>query len=191
MTVQRISINMVNMKKNYGIAVLLVTGLMCAGCASVRKTVVDSVVEISRSIWGSSTRALEESRDTAIRRTFQCSFSDCFDAVILLTQTDAPAGYAEDTGIGLNPEEEEDDESSQTPVIRKILDLFLKDKWKGIIVVMGVPGNVDTTEVGIFFTPWEEGSVQVEIASLSKYAKITVSEIVFKELKEHYRESAP
>ena len=51
---------------------------------------------------------------------------------------------------------------------------------------MGIAGNVDTTEVGIFFDDMGQGTVRVEISSLSSTAKRKVAKAVFAELEKHF-----
>ena len=191
-------------KRNCGIMILCIIVLTAVGCAHVRESAVESVVEFSKSLWGSSTRALENARSEALVKTFQCTVDECFDAVIHLTQTVAPEPVFEND----DPDAEKDEDAQEVEegenldvFIRKsdkILGLFIENRAKRHIVVMGVPGSGDTTEVGIFFSsvddpagPAKGGDVRIEVSSLSKNAKITASQIVFKELGEHYPETAP
>ena len=51
-----------------------------------------------------------------------------------------------------------------------------------LIVVMGIEGNVDTTEVGIFFTQPNLTTVKLEVSSLSSNAKRRVAQVIFDEL---------
>src|SRR5438105_841828 len=88
------------------------------------------VVETVKTVWGSSTRALEDARDEAIKKTYHCPYDECFDAVLSLARN----------------------EPSLTPTSPKFFDIFIKDRVKSHIIVMGIKGNVDTTEVGIFLT---------------------------------------
>jgi len=69
-----------------------------------------------------------------------------------------------------------------TPPKIASFSIFLQDRIRCHIVVMDVPGNIDTTEVGIFFAPAGVASVTVDISSLSSSAKRRVSEVVFPEL---------
>jgi hypothetical protein len=63
-----------------------------------------------------------------------------------------------------------------------VFDIFIKDSKKHRLVVMGIAGNVETTEVGIFFTQPTLTTVKIEVSSLSSSAKRTVSEKTFEEL---------
>ena len=60
--------------------------------------------------------------------------------------------------------------------------IFQKDEIKGYIVIMGVPGYVDTTEVGIFFVEVSDNEVRIELSSLSTNAKRAVAKALFKAL---------
>ena len=62
-------------------------------------------------------------------------------------------------------------------------EIFIKDKNQGTIVIMGIPGNVNTTEVGIFLDKEGVSQTKVEVSSLSSSAKLKVSEILFEELR--------
>jgi hypothetical protein len=73
------------------------------------------------------------------------------------------------------------------PVVQQtVLDLFLQDKAKRHIIVMGVPTSIDTTEVGVFFEPTGAGETRVEISSLSTNAKTRAAEIIFAELEKSF-----
>lgn len=126
-------------------------------------------VEIARALWGSSTRALERSRGEAVRQTFRCSLDEAMDRVVDLSR----------------------DDLTVTPVRKRYFEIFSENRVKGIIVVMKVPGHIDTTEVGIFFVPQDDRSTLVEVASLSLNAKQVVSEIVFSALKKNYAVKNP
>jgi len=117
--------------------------------------------ECGKTIWGSSTRALETARASGIRDTFPCSSRACFDAVLDLTYT----------------------RTKTRPDQTRRFQLFQQNRAEGHIVVMNVPGSVDTTEVGIFFDAIGQGQTQVEIASLSSAAASTTAEIVFAALQ--------
>ena len=133
--------------------------LLCFwGCAPIQ--------EAGRTLWGSSTRALEKSRDEALIQSFNCSLDACYDTALELTgQGQQPAspppaelslGQAQDTFV-----------------------LFSEDRRVHLFVVMGVPGSINTTEVGVFFTSVRADVVRVEVASLSSYAKTRVADALF------------
>lgn len=61
--------------------------------------------------------------------------------------------------------------------------IFSQNEVRGLVVLMGVPGYVDTTEVGVFLTQLpEQQGVKVEVASRSSPAKRVVAQILFGEL---------
>lgn len=144
--------------------VILIYTIFLVGCQTVYEPV--------KMIWGSSTYRLEKERVNAIRETFNCSLAECFEAVLDLTETKI-----------VKPANDEDQEE----VVAKYFDLFLKKPEKSMMVVMNVPGNIDTTEVGIFFSRVQQKTTSVEISSLSSSAKRTVSEIIFKVLRERFQ----
>ena len=116
---------------------------LCSSCA-----VWDNTQEVGKTLWGSSTRALENARDNAMTKTYEKSYWDCVRSAIDIVK-------------------------------RKKLVLFKKDEIKGYLVVMGIPGSVSTTEVGIFFDELTDTQTRVEISSLSTNAKRKVSKILF------------
>jgi len=143
------------MKKLNIISILCL--LLCVGgCAQITET--------AKTVWGSSTRALENARVDAISKTYRCSLSDCFDAVLSL---------ARDAKVA---------ELVAEPVGEGAFDIFIKNRDKRHIVVMGVEGNVETTEVGIFFSQPTLTTVKLEVSSLSSSAKRKVAQSVFDEL---------
>lgn len=80
------------------------------------------------------------------------------------------------------------DEKMRTVNEDGFFNIFQHDRIKGVIVVMGVPGNVDTTEVGLFLTVLSSNSVKIEVTSKSTSAKKKVAEVVFKELASRFNE---
>ncbi len=143
--------------KNIYLISLLFSIIAVSGCSHV--------VELSKTLWGSSTRALEKARENADDKTFECSIDECFDAALSLAKED----------------EAQDSKS------KKVFDLFLVNRQKQHIVVMGVPGSVNTTEVGVFFVDAGAKATRVEVSSLSSNARQRVSEIIFKELEEQFK----
>ena len=133
--------------------VLLFGVFSFSGCAYI--------MDIPKNIWGSSTRALEDARVDALQKEFKCEFDECFDAVLSLTKAYVPpkASEKEDTTSTFNS-----------------FELFIKNRAKKHIVVMGVPGTINTTEVGIFFTEIDN-AVRVEVSSLSEGAKRVAAEL--------------
>jgi hypothetical protein len=66
--------------------------------------------------------------------------------------------------------------------------VFMKDEIRGFIVLMNIPGCVDTTEVGVFFTelPNRQG-VKLELSSRSSPAKRTVAKVLFSALNDQFK----
>jgi hypothetical protein len=108
-------------------AVSLISG--CAGWS-----------DIPKSIWGSSTRVLEEARDKALVKTYDKAYWDCFKAALSVVK-------------------------------KKKYVLFKKDEVRGYMVIMGIPGSVNTTEVGVFFVELNDHQTRIELSSLSSNAK--------------------
>ena len=121
------------------------------------------VVDFPRTAWGSSIRVLSDKRSDAETQTFSCKKEVCFEIVEALT---LPHGV----------KDENDDK----------FVLFANDPRGRYLIVMDVPGSVNTTEVGIFFDELEAGQTKVDISSLSSRAKQAVAEIVFTKLSEGY-----
>ena len=120
---------------------------VCSSCDTLNKA-GDNTVEIGKTIWGSSTRALEAARDKAITKTYDKPYWDCVRSAI--------------------------------SVVRKNnWVIFKKDEIKGYMVVMGVKGCVNTTEIGIFFDELSDTQTRIEISSLSTNAKRKVAKGLF------------
>ena len=167
---------------------LCIVVLAAVGCSQI--------TEVPKFFWGSSTKALEKGRAQAIQKTYHCPVAECFDAVVKLTipppiDDDAPLlppGLSQSpsvtsTDLGFNSLG-----SATTSAAVDHLSLFIKNRKRNFLVVMGVPNCVNTTEVGIFFVPLDGGNVRVELSSLSTKAKRNASEMVFKELDKHFPE---
>ena len=108
-------------------------------------------MEISKTVWGSSTRALEKARVNGIIKTYDAPLGRCYDEVL------KAVGEAE-------------------------YEVFINNKSKATIVVMGIKGAVNTTEVGIFFSEISDTQTKIYISSLSSNAKRIVAEAVFPKL---------
>lgn len=121
---------------------------LCCGCAPA--------IEFSKTVWGSSTRALEEARVNGIVRTYDAAVGRCYDEVLKLLK---------------------DNDNKETK-----LKIFIQNKPKATIVVMGIPGSVNTTEVGIFFAEMTDNKTKIYISSLSSNAKRIVAEKIFPRL---------
>jgi hypothetical protein len=149
------------MKKQF--FVIMVLFFFC-GCARLQ--------EPFKAVWGSSTKALEDNRANATMKTYECFPGACFDKVIEVVQGAEKSKATTAQKVGLSGELLPDSE----------FKVFIKDRKKNCIVVMGVPGSVDTTEVGIFITPLQLKEARVEVVSLSSVAQQTVSNLIFQEL---------
>ena len=55
-----------------------------------------------------------------------------------------------------------------------------------VIIVINIKGNVDTTEVGIFFEELADGGSVIDISSLSSSARERVAEAVFAYLDQNF-----
>ena len=124
-----------------------------------------TLTETAKSIWGSSVKALEAARVDAPSRIFDCDRDACMDAVKGLTL----------------------EELEQDPPLFKKFSLFSENRKTGVLVLMDVPGMINTTEVGVFFDPLpEKGGVKVDVASRSTHAEQNASDILFAELEEQF-----
>ncbi len=61
--------------------------------------------------------------------------------------------------------------------------VFIKDPRKQIIVLMNIPGSIETTEVGIFFDESSDGQTLIQVSSLSFRAKQTAAAEIFDHLQ--------
>jgi len=159
-----------------------------------------TVSETVKVIWGSSTKALENARDEALTKTYQCSFNDCYDAVLALGRAkriyrnyrqESQERDDEDSEDGDNEDSEDGDNKNKekavdVPIAGGYFYVFINDRAKRHIVVMGIDGNVDTTEAGIFFSQPTLTTIKLEISSLSSNAKRKVADIVFNELASRF-----
>jgi len=80
------------------VIVLCVSGY--PGAVQASNPVVDAPVEIAKTVWGSSTRALEGARVDAISRVYQENYWDCFNFILstaeknyLIFKKDEVKGY--------------------------------------------------------------------------------------------------
>ena len=149
--------------------------IMFSGCALVEET--------TKTLWGSSTRALEDARVDAANASFTCSYDECFDAVVKLANTVKDRDtYKYNDLSSSEPLKTEETSTGQT------YDIFIQDRVKGLVVVVGLKGNVNTTEVGIFFSRIKPQETKIEISSLSSSAKAKVVKMVFAEMGRLYTE---
>ena len=86
--------------------------LFCAGgCAQI--------IETTKVIWGSSTRALEYARKDAISKTYLCSLNNCFDVVLSLSR---------DLHVDVNAVKNDDDDTDEEVnevVVDSFFDVFM------------------------------------------------------------------
>lgn len=159
---------------------LFLSLLLLIGCSHI--------AEPFKVIWGSSTRALEEARVDGISQSFTCTFDECFDAVLKLGRSVplADLGYPESAASAQSMPSFSLEEDTRL-IDDGVFDVFIKDRIKGHIIVMGVRGNVNSTEVGIFFTRPEKGTIKIDISSLSDTAKRKVAGAVFKALDQQFK----
>ena len=68
--------------------------------------------------------------------------------------------------------------------------IFINERLKRRMVVMDIPGNVNTTEVGIFFSELKKSQVKIDISSLSSTAKEKVAKVIFEGLDKRFKEFA-
>ena len=120
---------------------------LCSSCTFLSHP-IDNTVEFGKTIWGSSTRALDQARDKAITKTYDKPYWDSVRSAIAVIE-------------------------------KKHWIIFKKDEVKGYIVVMGVRGCVNTTEIGIFFDELSDTKTKIEVSSLSTNAKRKVSKALF------------
>ncbi|HOW36150.1 MAG TPA: hypothetical protein PL155_07035 [Candidatus Omnitrophota bacterium] len=71
------------------------------------------------------------------------------------------------------------------------LTVFIRDKNKKRIVLMGIPRTINTTEVGVFFSDLGSGKAEVEVVSLSIEAQEIASEIIFSGLEKIFPQLKP
>ena len=124
-------------------ALVLITLMMCSSCM-----IIDGGVEVGKTIWGSSTRALENAKRKAITKTYDKEYWTCVRAALEVVK-------------------------------KNNWTIFKKDEVQGYLVLMGIPGAVDTTEVGVFFEELSDEKIHIEITSLSTNAKRKVAKALF------------
>ncbi|MFA5060584.1 MAG: hypothetical protein WC676_08160 [Candidatus Omnitrophota bacterium] len=153
------------------LSVLIALVFILTGCARV--------TEVTKALWGSSTRALEDSRVDAISKTFPCSFDDSFNEVLKIAAAGVPAPVLTDA---------DDDANANASVSAEEVKLtvFIKDRKRSRIVLMNIPNSIPTTEVGVFFLSLGPSETKIEIASLSPSAKTTAAEILFSRLSQAF-----
>jgi len=127
--------------------ILLLSICLFSSCSVIQHG-VDNTVEVTKTIWGSSTRALEQARDRAITRTYSKSYWDCIRSTIAVIK-------------------------------KNHWVIFKKDEVKGYMVIMGLKGAVNTTEIGLFFDELSDHQTEIEISSLSTNAKRKVARALF------------
>ncbi len=133
---------MVKLSIHFRSFVLVFISLQFLGC---------SPIEITKTIWGSSTRKLEQARSQAITKTYDKSYWNTMRAAIAVMEKEEWV-------------------------------LFKKDEVSGYVVLMGIKGAVNTTEVGVFLVEVTPNQTRIEISSLSTSAKRLVAKPLFHQL---------
>jgi hypothetical protein len=121
---------------------IIVMAFCCSSCTVIWDQTVHvshNTLEVVKTLWGSSTRALEHARDRAVTKTYDKPYWDCVRSAIHF--------------------------------VEKHWTIFKKDEVKGYMVIMGVKGCVNTTEVGVFFDELSDTQTRIEISSLSTNCK--------------------
>jgi len=142
------------------ILTLLASSMAVNGCA---------MREAAKKVIGTSTQTLEEeSRINAVSRTFRCSYKDCFDAIMTMArakESNKPWEHVPEPNTGE-------------------FDVIMSDLYSNPphIIVVGVKGNIDTTEVGIFLNRTSREAIRVDVSSLSSIAKQKIADLIFQRL---------
>jgi len=68
------------------------------------------------------------------------------------------------------------------------INVFIKDRRRNLIVLLGFEGAVNTTEVGIFLTPMVSNETKLEVVSLSSSAQQIASSLIFSQLDKKFSE---
>ena len=142
------------------------------------------VGEGTKKILGISVQSLYEARETASRKSYACSFEQCFDAVLELARDEK--AYQKHLKDLRQANLSDDENIINTPYKRGIYDLFRKSYRKSYIVAMGVAGHLETTEVGIIFEE-EDDKIIIEVSSLSFKAKDYLAKQIFKNLDKQFK----
>lgn len=165
--------------KTKPIIFILFLSVLLGGCSPLAETV--------KVLWGSSTQALEEARPGAVKTTFRATVDQCFEVVAGLPKekklTETPS-----EGAAAPVKEKNLLGSPAEPEAKNHLNVFIRDRRKQLIVLMGIPASVNTTEVGVFFSSAGKDTTRVEVVSLSPKAQLTASEIIFKRLAQDFPE---
>lgn len=65
--------------------------------------------------------------------------------------------------------------------------VFSIDRTKGLIIAMGFPDVVDTTQVGIFFEKAENGLTKIEITSLNPRLLQALAPVIFSDINKQLK----
>ncbi|MCB9771266.1 MAG: hypothetical protein H6754_01755 [Candidatus Omnitrophica bacterium] len=164
----------------------MVLGLFLASLLSM--TGCSLMQEEAKVLWGSSTKALEDARGEAVKKIFACHPDECFDRIIQYCNIETEMTKQDADGFErINPEQLSRLDDDKTIKVKN-LEVFIKDRKNKKIVVMGIPGHVNTTEAGIFFTTIEGKGTSVEVVSLSTAAKIKAANLIFAALGKDFKE---
>lgn len=145
--------------------------IVWTGCSSLShgtKSVVDSSIEVSKVVWESS---IEVSK--VIWGSSTKALEDARLKAAVKTYPVAPKECFDE--------------------ILKIaqegsLEVFIKDRKKNLIVLMHIPGSIETTEAGVFLNEVETTKTKLEIVSLSPDTQEKTAEIIFSHFNKAYSE---
>ncbi len=124
----------------FAICYLLIANLM--GCATI--------IDAPKGIVGISTKALEDGRKDAIKKTFNYDYNTCYERTKNILANAGTYAYAQD-------------------VKKEMIAVYVSQE--------------DTTPVGIFFKAIDANNTQVEVSSLSTFAKEFIAAKIFAALE--------
>lgn len=119
---------------------VFLVAVVLSGCAGLK--------DVPATIWGSSTRVLEDKRSNTLSKTYEKGYWECFRTAVRVLE-------------------------------KKKYVIFKKDEVRGLMIVMGIPGAVNTTEVGVFVVELGEQQTRIELTSLSTNAKRRLAKSLF------------
>ncbi len=69
------------------------------------------------------------------------------------------------------------------------LKIFIDNPQKGLIVMMGFPDIINTTEVGVFLSSVDTAKTKIEITSMSPHAQLVGADFFFPKLQKIFTEA--
>jgi len=123
---KQVNIDILRLMKHAEKSIIGISVLFLVGCSAIKAT-PNFVTETVKTIWGSSTRALENARVDAISKSYRCSLDDCFESVLLLAGNKKV--YAQSYNDLNNAAEIEDEDKEAAN--RNEFDVFIKKSSKG------------------------------------------------------------